>query len=553
MDTPPEENINAGNATQINAGHAANINAAQAAHDSHDEIDLVQYWHVIWRRKWLILLVIGVVTSLAVAVPMYFMTPKYQSSTEILQRRMGIDKAFLGTDVFTDVSSQPDRDIQTAADLVKSPDVVAAVTSELGDRLNGAPADSMVSADVVNKVDLMDITATSTDPQLASDVANSFANNYITWRQSSDQAALTAARVPVENQINAIPIEQRGSPSYQALVDKLNSLKLAEAMQVGNLQIVKPAVPSTTAVSPKPTRNGLIGLITSVFLGIGLVFFMERFDTKIRSAGEVTARIDKPILTSVPHEPKLNGKGNIVTIAQPKAACAEAYRLLRTNLSFINPDSRARKIMVTSPGPVEGKSTTIANLAVTMAQSGKAVTILELDFRRPSLAKRLNLTGEIGVTNLLAGTHKLEDAIQVIAAEKLKVESGKAGEGITGQEGVKDIFCVTCGPIPPNPSELAASDAVGAIIDEAAGFSDFILIDTPPLGVVGDAASLAPRVDGTLLVVRMAKTDKKTFSNAQEVLRNMPGNLMGIVITDADAGGSYGYGYYGGYYKYGYS
>lgn len=550
MDTPPEENINSQNTYATNTALGP-----QMPLDGHDEIDLVQYWHVIWRRKWLILLVVGVVTSLSVAIPMYFMTPKYQSTAEVFQRRVGIDKAFLGTDVLNgSSSSQPDRDIQTSADLVKAPDVVAGVTAELGDRLNGLNAATMISADAVNKVDLMDITATSTDPQLAADVANSFASNFIQWRQTSDQQVLAAARAPVENQINAIPVEQRNSPSYQSLVDKLNALKLAEAMQIGNLQVVKTAVASTSAVSPKPTRNGLIGLITSIFLGIGLVFFLERFDTKIRSAGEVTARIDKPILTSIPHEPKLNGKGSIVTIAEPKAACAEAYRLLRTNLSFINPDSRARKIMVTSPGPVEGKSTTIVNLAVTLAQSGKAVTILELDFRRPSLAKRLDLDGEIGVTNLLAGTHKLEDAIQVIAADKLKVESSGKETTIAGQqEGVKDIFCVTCGPIPPNPSELAASDAVGAIIEEAAGFSDFILIDTPPLGVVGDAASLAPRVDGTLLVVRMAKTDKKTFGNTQEVLRNMPGNLMGIVITDADAGGSYGYGYYGGYYKYGYS
>ncbi len=522
----------------------------------HDEIDLLQYWHVIWRRKWLVFLTVGLVTALAVAIPLIFMTPKYESSVELLQRRIGVDKAFLGTDVFSDVASQPDRNIQTAANLVTSPEVIARVNDQLGDRLGGKSADTLIKASVVNKVDIMQITATDTNPALAADVANTFANEYIKWRTESDQQALTQARVPVENQINAIPENMRSSPSYQSLVDKLNSLKLAEAMQVGNLQVVKPAAASLNPVSPKPVRNGAIGFITSIFLGIGLVFFLDRFDTKIRSVNEITARIDKPILASIPTEPKLNG--SIVTIGHPRETCAEAYRLLKTNLGYLSPDDKAKTIMITSPGPVEGKSTTIANLAVTLARGGKSVTILELDFRRPSLSKQLGLSGETGVTNVIAGTHILEDVIQVIEAKDLAVAGDKSRGENTDQQnsvsnGVKDILCVMSGPIPPNPGELAASDAVSAIIDTAAGFSDYILVDTPPLGVVGDAASLASRVDGMILVIRMAQTDKKVFISTTDILRQVPCNLLGVVITDVDAGGSYGYGYGGGYYKYGYS
>lgn len=522
----------------------------------HDEIDLLQYWQVIWRRKWLVIMTIGLVTALAVAITLVFMTPKYESTAELLQRRIGVDKAFLGTDVFSDVALQPDRDIQTAANLVTSLEVIARVNEQLGDRLGGTSAEKLINASVVDKVDIMEITAIDANATLAADVANTFANEYIKWRTESDQQALTRARAPVENQINAIPESMRGTPSYQSLVDKLNALKLAEAMQVGNLQLVKPAAPGLSPVSPKPVRNGAIGFITSIFLGVGLVFFLDRFDTKIRSVSEITARIDKPILASIPTEPKLDGR--IVTIGHPKESNAEAYRLLKANLSYVSPDDKAKTIMITSPGPVEGKTTTTANLAVTLARAGKSVTILEFDFRRPSLAKRLGLNGDIGVTNVIAGTHSLEDVLQVIQAKDLAVEGESSRGESTAQpssvaNGVRDIFCVMSGPIPPNPGELAASDAVCAIIDTAAGFSDYILVDTPPLGVVGDAASLASRVDGMILVIRMAQTDKKVFISTTDILRHVPCNLLGVVITDVDAGDSYGYGYGGGYYKYGYS
>lgn len=519
-----------------------------------DEIDLLRYLHVIWRRKWIVLLMVALVTTLAVTLPLMLMTPKYQSSTELLQRRMGVDKLFLGTTVFADATSDPERDIKTAADLVTAPEVIARVNDQLGARLTDKSPDTLINASVVSNVDILRITATDADPVLAADVANTFATEYIKWRTESDQSALVQARVPVEDQINAIPESLHNSPSYLSLVDKLDSLKLAEAMQVGSLQVVKPAAPVLNPVSPKPVRYGAIGFIASIFLGIGLVIFLDRIDTKIRSTSEIIARIDKPILALIPTEPKSNG--DIITISHPKDNCAEAYRLLKTNLGYLSPDDKAKTIMITSPGPGEGKSSIVANLAVTLARSGKAVTILEFDFRRPSLSKYLGLIGKIGVTNIIAGTHTLQDVFQVIEAKSLAVTSEiSAGEAMDQpnhtRSGIKDIFCVMSGPIPPNPGELAASAAVGKIIESAAAFSDYILVDTPPLCAVGDAASLASRVDGMILTIRMAKTDKRAFASTNEIIRQLPCNLLGVVITDVDAGGSYGYS--SGYYKYGYS
>jgi len=204
-----------------------------------------------------------------------------------------------------------------------------------------------------------------------------------------------------------------------ALVDKMNALKLVELMQAGNIQIVKTATPPDVPASPKPFRNTILALITSGMLGIALAFVLDRFDFKIRSVSEVTNVIDRPILASIPTEPNLNG--NIVTISHPKDAGAEAYRLLKTNLSYISPDQKAKKIMVTSPGPQEGKTTTITNLAVTLARGGSNVAVVELDFRRPSLSRQMALTNIIGITNVIAGTHTLEDVIQVIDKDSLVV------------------------------------------------------------------------------------------------------------------------------------
>ncbi|MHB8792309.1 MAG: tyrosine-protein kinase domain-containing protein [Thermoleophilia bacterium] len=515
-----------------------------------NNFDLRKYLGIVWRRKWLVIAIPILVTIVTVGATILFETPKYQSSTELLQRRSGLDKALLGSDLFQE-SYQPDRDIQTAAELVQSPAVSSAVREELGVRLNNKNPSSYITTSIVKKADILTITATTDDPQLSADIANSYASQYIKWRRDVDHDVLQQARAPLEAQIAATPAEQQETSSFRVLKDKLETLKLVEVMQTGDLEVVKPAAASSIAISPKPARTGVIAFIVSLMATIVGILFVDQLDTKIRNTDQISESLGKPILATVP---KMSTNGSLITISNPGGACSEAYRQLKTNIGYMEPDSEIKTIMVTSPQPGEGKSTTIANLAVTMARSGKKVIIIEADLRRPTLSYYFGLENGIGITNAITGSCTFREILQVIEAEDLTVAlpvidgSFGAPTMASGQNGIKPIYCATAGPMPPNPGEMAASEKMAALIAEAGEHADIVLIDAPPIGVVGDAASLAANVDGIVLVVRLSQTYKKSLDTMNSFIATMPSNILGVVVTNSSASGSKSDGY-GGYYN----
>ena len=517
--------------------------------------DLRGYLRVLWRNKWLLAIASLITAALAVGATIAFTTPKYEAYTDLLERRSGLDRAFIGTDLFSELGYQPDRVIDTDVELVKSPEVVNRVTDRLGNELGATSPAGITSVSPLNKTDILRISATSENPQIAADVANAFAEEFINWRKQADQNVLTAAREPVEAQVNATPPDQQDSASYRALIDKLDSLKLVEMMQTGDLEVVKPAGVPGSPVSPKPLMTGTLVFFVTLLLGIVLVLLKDRFDTRVRSADEITEKIDKPILATVPQIPS-SSNGFPVTLSNPTGGCSEAYRLLKTNLGYIQPDRQIKTIMVTSPEPGEGKSTTIANLAITLARAGQRVIILEGDLRRPMLSTYLGLDNSVGFTNAITGACSLRESLQMIEAERLSYSAASSyrAEGSThdrmfqSMNGIKPIYCATSGPLPPNPGELAASDRVGGLIAEAREYADIVLIDAPPLGLVGDAAGLASKVDGIVLVLRLMQTSRKSLDEIGTFISTVPGNVLGLVVTNASASNGYGYESYGGYY-----
>jgi non-specific protein-tyrosine kinase len=290
----------------------------------------------------------------------------------------------------------------------------------------------------------------------------------------------------------------------------------------------------TGPVSPRPARNLALGLLLGLVAGLGVALVRHRLDTTLTGQQDLAAISDRPALGSIVFE-SAAGRRPLIVHTSPHSPRAEAFRQLRTNLRFVDVDGVPRSIVVTSSVPAEGKSTTSCNLAITLAQSGARVCLVEGDLRRPSFAEYLGVEAAAGLTSVLIGAAGLEDVLQ------------PWGEGRFGS-GAVDVL--PSGPIPPNPSELLGSRGMADLVVRLTEIYDIVLIDAPPLLPVTDAAVLASRADGTLLVVRIGRTRREQVRRAMETLRAVDARVLGTVLNMVPikglAGRGYG-GYYGGY------
>lgn len=220
-----------------------------------------------------------------------------------------------------------------------------------------------------------------------------------------------------------------------------------------------------------------------------------------------------------------NSQRSLITYVDPKSPISEQYRTIRTNIEFSSVDAEIKTLMVTSPGPAEGKSTTAANLAVVFAQQAKKVLLVDTDLRKPTVHYTFNQNNTYGLTSVLSKQKALSDAVNLTDQPYLSV--------------------LTSGPIPPNPAELLGSKAMEQFLEEAKEEYDVVLFDTPPVLAVTDAQILANRCDGTLLVVYSGKTEMEEATKAKDLLTVAKGKLLGMVLNHKKLQSSDYYYYYG--------
>jgi capsular exopolysaccharide synthesis family protein len=220
-----------------------------------------------------------------------------------------------------------------------------------------------------------------------------------------------------------------------------------------------------------------------------------------------------------------NSQRSLITYVDPKSPISEQYRTIRTNIEFSSVDTEIKTLMVTSPGPAEGKSTTAANMAVVFAQQAKKVLLVDTDLRKPTVHYTFNQNNTIGLTSVLSKQKTLSEAVKLTDQPYLSV--------------------LTSGPIPPNPAELLGSKAMEQFLEEAKVEYDVVLFDTPPVLAVTDAQILANRTDGVLLVVYSGKTEMEEATKAKDLLTAAKGKLLGMVLNHKKLQSSDYYYYYG--------
>jgi tyrosine-protein kinase Etk/Wzc len=345
---------------------------------------------------------------------------------------------------------------------------------------------------------------------------------------------------------------------YTVLRNRRQEARILEAVDDASMRVVDLAILPPTPIKPQTPLNLLLGLVLGSMLGVGIAFTREYMDETVHTREDVEdATGGAPILGMIPRIRQaslLNGRGNkgaespiggtgelgarLVAGRDPRNPVSEAYRTLRTNLTFSNPDKPPKTLVFTSPLPKDGKSTSAANLAITLAQQGIKTLLLDADLRRGVLNSVFGVDREPGLTNVLAGSASIDDAIQEIDL----LESGR-------------MDFMASGVHPPNPAEILGSQRMKALLDALEERYDLIIIDSAPLTVVTDAAVLGTKVDGVILVARANVTEKGALTYSVDQLNNVRAPILGSILNDVDYRrdsryySSYGkYGYYHQYY-----
>ena len=450
-------------------------------------MELKDYWRTI-RRRWKVIVLCLAATLAVASVITWQTTPLYSSSTRIFVSTSPSDsaQAYQGNLFAT-------QRITSYASLVKDRPLAEKVADDLGGSIDPDVLRDEVTATVDPDTVILQITATDADPVLARDIA-------------------------------------------QAYAEKLKNLVANLETPDGQERSRWSRRPSSTTprsprrpVSPQPVRNLGLAFVLGLLLGVGVAVLRELLDTSVSSAEDVAEVTPTPILGHIGADASAV-KRSPAEVLSDVTPWAEAFRVLRTNMQYVEVDQDQRVFVVSSSLPGEGKSTTAVNLAITLALAKQRVALVECDLRRPLIAKRLGLDDGVGTTSVLIGKVALRDALQPYADTGLDV--------------------LACGPIPPNPSELLQSHAMEKLLGELREQYDIVILDAPPLLPVTDAALLAAQADGALLVVRHGKTTRDQLRHAVERIEAVDAKPIGVVINLAPArktSRGYGYGYSYGY------
>jgi succinoglycan biosynthesis transport protein ExoP len=339
---------------------------------------------------------------------------------------------------------------------------------------------------------------------------------------------------------------EQNAKMYSLIAMREKEIDITGPMKTNNVRVLERAIVPSGAVRPKPVQNLVIGLLLGFGIGIGLAFVIEALDNTIKTQADVEQMLGVPVLGFVPVIGVAAGaeaveqndhlrERDLGVFLDPKSIAAECCRSIRTNILFMSPDRPLRTMVVTSPSPQEGKTTTAINLAVTMAEAGGKILLVDTDMRRPRLHRSFGVPNQSGISTVIVGKTTLLEAVK--------------------RTDIPNLDVLTCGPVPPNPSELLHTERFGKVLADCAKLYDRVILDSPPTSAVTDPAVLGNLADGVVLVVKAGETTRDAAMHARQQLRTAKARLFGVVINAIDfSNPAYGYDYYyRNYYRYGYT
>lgn len=513
-------------------------------------MELREYAAIIWRWLWLIVLGALLAGGTAFVVSRQ-MTPIYQASSTLLINQARSPST---ADYSSIIASE--RIAKTYAELMTQRPILELTAQQVG--LLPYPDDFVedITVTPVRDTQLVQISVEDKSPQIAAQVANTLPQVFIEENDKTQSARYASSKATLSKQLETlsgdidktqVAIQGLDNPqtpaqqaeltrlqdtltqyqnSYASLLQSYENLRLAEAQSIDTITVVEPAGVPKFPIRPRTRLNTLLAAVVGAMLATGVAFLIEYLDDTVKTPDDLRQLVDLPSLGVIARIQGEEPAERVVAARQPRSPISEAYRTLRTNLEFSAVDTGLRTVLVTSSNPMEGKTTTAANLAVVMAQAGKQVVLVDADMRRPMVHRLFDRPNNYGLTTaIVQGNPSPAQHLQDTDISNLRV--------------------LTTGPIPPNPAEMLGSQRMRELVDHLKEEADLVIFDSPPVLAVTDAAVLSTYVDGVLLVVEVGRTRRDVVYRAVDALRRVGASVLGAALNRVSSGRG---GYY--YYKY---
>ncbi len=539
-------------------------------------MDIRSYLSIARRQRWVIIEAVVVVALLA-AIFAASRPSTYRATARVLLRADDLNEADSNAYYY-----DADRYVAIQSDIVKSRPVLDEAAEDLG-RDSGAALARKVSVAQKATTDILEISATDRRPERARDIANGVANAYIDNRTEDALGNLEEVAAQLDGQLAALrsqigdydaQISQRAAEAaitggavrddvleaareaaslqYQTVFSRQQELQVDIGLKRAGATLLAEAATPRVPNSSGPLRSGIIGGVVGLLLGLGIALLREQLDDRAKSRAELERATNLPVLAELPVDPP-SAKGSfLATRDAPLSPLAEATRSLRTSLHFLGVDEPLRRIVVTSASPGEGKSVVAANIAAAYAQAGFRTVLVSTDLRRPGIERLFDVPANArGLSDLIADAGgRLVPAARTSGREP----QGRNGNGRTLALAVRpdeallatsesNLRLLPAGSVPPNPSELLASPHATEILDALGAEADVVILDTPPTLPVTDAAVLAAKSDGVVLVAVPGETMRSAATRAHETLDTPQVRLLGLVLNKSREAGRTTYRY----------
>lgn len=531
-------------------------------------MELRQYFLVVWRRWWLIAL-----TTLVASVVAFVLgstaAPIYRA-TAVLE----VDRGGDPEDNPYSMQLGAETIAEEYARQVASSTVLEEVVARLELPLDPGEVAGWLSVSQVPESSMIQITVQHTDPALTQAVAQTTAEIFIAqktaqqqsrYQASLDELEAQVADVEAELQATRIQIAALGDPDtlspletaelarletqlnnnqirLSTLLRSTEDFRLAMARYSNYISVFSRAELPRSPAGPQVLRNTALAAVVGGMVGVGVAFLLDYLDDTLHNPEEAQAALGMAALASIPELKDMEPRA-LVTRLQPLHPVSEAFRNLRTSVQFANLDRSVRTLLITSPTPEEGKSFVAANLAVAMAQGGKNVVLVDTDMRHPTVHRIMDITRDLGLSNLLYTVSEEGNSFDRFLGVKAFFQP--AGDDLPS------LSILTSGKGVPNPAEVLSSQLFHDLITWLRSRYDFVVIDSPPILAVTDAAVTATQVDGVALVINAGQTRIGAASQALERLTAVGARMLGVIMNriSADRGGYYYYYYH--HYPYG--